>query len=63
MQDWLLARLEVSDDDFRQLAARRAAAVRDYILATGQVEPERLFLSDEKPADAAEGRRVTLALN
>ena len=63
MEDWLLARLDVTDDDLRQLAARRAAAVRDYILATGKVEPERLFLSDEKPADTAEGRRVTLALN
>ncbi|HEU5179201.1 MAG TPA: DUF748 domain-containing protein [Candidatus Polarisedimenticolia bacterium] len=63
MEDWLLARLEVSTDDLRQLAARRAAAVRDYVLATQKVEAERLFLTEEKPADAGDGCRVTLALN
>ncbi len=63
MEDWLLARLEVSADDLSQLAARRAAAVRDYILATQKVEAERLFLTEEKSEETAEGCRVTLALN
>jgi hypothetical protein len=51
----------VTDDDLRALASRRALAVKDYILKSKKVEPERVFLVEpkslspekkEKPSDS-----------
>ena len=62
MEAWLLDRIDVTADDLNQLAARRAAQVRDYILGTQQVESGRVFLGGSAPADAPSGRRAYLSL-
>jgi len=40
----LRAHLAANDDDFRALAQQRSDAVKDYLLASGKVEPERVFV-------------------
>lgn len=40
--------ITVSDDDLRQLAYKRSSVIRDYILASGKVEKERIFLLEPK---------------
>jgi uncharacterized protein involved in outer membrane biogenesis len=40
--------ITVTDDDLRQLAYQRASMIRDYILASGKVEKERIFLLEPK---------------
>jgi hypothetical protein len=63
----LRAHLPVNDDDLRELAASRANAVKDYILATGKVEPARVFtrwpksLKPEKK-EGVKGSRVEFTL-
>lgn len=58
----LRAHLAATDDDFRALAADRSNAVKDYILATGKVEPARVFvrwpksLKPDKKEGALESR-------
>ncbi|MCK9392178.1 MAG: DUF748 domain-containing protein [Syntrophales bacterium] len=44
MERLLLEHTAVSDGDLRQLALRRAEAVKDQLLKSGQVEPGRIFL-------------------
>jgi hypothetical protein len=63
MEAWLLARIEVSRDELQQLAAGRASQVRDYILGTGKVEAERLFLAEGPTSEGAAGSRATLTLD
>jgi hypothetical protein len=48
MEKLLMTHAVVQDDDLRLLAARRAAAVRDEFLKSGQVESERIFLIEPK---------------
>ena len=45
----LLNSIAISDSDFETLASDRAKAVRAYILQTGKVEPERIFLTESQP--------------
>jgi len=63
LENEILATIEVSDADLAVLAAERARRVMDYILQTGKVEAERLFLAkktgDDKPI---KGSRVYLHL-
>ena len=40
--------LQVTNDDLRQLAVRRASGVRDRLLRSGKVDPERVFLVEPK---------------
>ena len=73
MEAMLLADVKIDDDALRQLANRRAQAVKDAIVATG-VQAERLFLiaprlgNESGGAKAADGEtpgapsRVDLAL-
>lgn len=42
------AHLQVTDDDLRLLAQQRAQAVKDFLPASEQVEPERIFLVEPK---------------
>ena len=42
----------------RQLASQRAQAVRDALLATGQVGAERLFVVAAKPLTAEERAKL-----
>jgi len=59
----LLNSVSISDQDFQALAAERAKAVREYILQTGKVEGERLFLTEAKAGSLkTEGPRVYLQL-
>ena len=54
----------VTDGDLEALASERAKAVRAYILQTGQVGPERLFLKESQPGGLkTEGSRAYLQLN
>lgn len=63
MEQALLNSISVSDDDFQSLAAQRAKAVREYILQSGKVEPERLFLTENKSEGLkTQGPRVYLQL-
>jgi len=48
MEKLMLAHITVTNDDLRQLASQRALAVKDYILKSGQVTPDRIFLMEPK---------------
>jgi hypothetical protein len=48
MEKSLSDRITVTDDDLRQLAYQRASVIRDYIIASGKVEKERIFLLEPK---------------
>ena len=48
MEKLMLTHTEVKDDDLRLLASQRALAVKDYLLKSKQVEPERIFLVEPK---------------
>ena len=45
----LLNSIAISDRDFETLASDRAKTVRAYVLQTGKVEPERVFLTESQP--------------
>ncbi|MEQ6342839.1 MAG: DUF748 domain-containing protein [Gammaproteobacteria bacterium] len=44
MEKLMLANTIITDDDLRQLANERANAVKEYLLRTGQVVPQQLFV-------------------
>jgi hypothetical protein len=46
VEEAVLAAVTLADEDFARLAADRARAVRDAVLASGKVEAERVFLMD-----------------
>ena len=48
MEKLMLTHIEINDDDLRQLASQRALNVKDYILRSKKVEPERVFLVQPK---------------
>jgi hypothetical protein len=57
----LLASIPVSDSDLETLAANRAKTVRAYILQTGKVEVERLFITENQTGGVrSDGSRVYL---
>lgn len=59
----LLNSTPVPDDDFQTLASNRAKAAREYILQSGKVEAERVFLTESKTTGLkTEGSRVYLDL-
>lgn len=59
----LLETIEVTTSDFRALATERAQRVKEYILKTGQAEPERIFLMQSgSEAVAIKGSRAYLHL-
>lgn len=45
MKGLMIENIEVTEDDLRLLASARAEAVKDYILSTEKVEPERIFVA------------------
>jgi uncharacterized protein involved in outer membrane biogenesis len=47
MEQLMLAHLEVTPDDLRQLAIERAQAVKEYLQQSGKIEGERLFLLEK----------------
>jgi hypothetical protein len=61
MEILLMATLPVTDTDLQTLVADRAKAVRAYILQTGKVEAERLFLTESQSGGVrSDGSRVYL---
>lgn len=48
MEKLMLAHIEVKESDLRSLANRRAMRVKDAILKSGKVEPERIFILEPK---------------
>jgi len=48
MEKLMMTHVVIKDDDLRLLAARRAAAIRDEFLKSGQVEPDRIFIVEPK---------------
>jgi hypothetical protein len=65
MEDQLINKLEVTPDDLRDLMQARAKMVKDYLLKTGKVADERLFIIAPKTIDASfKGEdRANLSLN
>ena len=69
MESLMLKYAKVSDDEVRELANRRAQVVRDRLLATGQVTPDRLSIgavkqdpTEEKEKAKAKASRVDFSL-
>jgi uncharacterized protein involved in outer membrane biogenesis len=48
MEKLMLTHIEVKDSDLRTLASQRAMQVKDAILKSGQVDPERIFIVEAK---------------
>jgi hypothetical protein len=48
MEKLMLTHIEIKDDDLRQLASRRALKIKDYLLKSGQVTADRVFLVEPK---------------
>jgi hypothetical protein len=48
MEKLMLTHTEIKEGDLRTLASQRAMKVKDAILKSGQVEPERVFLLEPK---------------
>ncbi len=48
MEKLMLTHIEITEGDLRNLASQRAMKVKDAILKSGQVEPERIFILEPK---------------
>jgi hypothetical protein len=48
MEKLMVTHIEVKENDLRTLASQRAMKVKEAILKSGQVEPERVFLLEPK---------------
>ncbi|MGE5470858.1 MAG: DUF748 domain-containing protein [Bacteroidota bacterium] len=64
MEKLMLAHLPVTEDDIKALAARRAEAVQGWLVDSGKVPVERIFLLpvNTTPDDKASGNRVDFSL-
>ena len=70
MERLLSEHTDVTDDDYRQLANARAFIAKNYLIDTGKVERDRLFIvqpkigaaSQDQKSEASSGGRVTFAL-
>ncbi|MCU0788979.1 MAG: hypothetical protein MUC91_12495 [Verrucomicrobia bacterium] len=62
MTDILLDRIEITEADFRQLAAARAQSVKTWLIEMGGVAPERLFLTAGEAAVLREGSKAIIQL-
>ena len=58
MEKLMVTHIEVKEDDLRHLASQRALAVKDHILKSKQVEPERIFLIEPKSVQPKEKENV-----
>jgi len=54
MEKLMLQHAKVSDDAVRELANQRAQVVKDYLIASGQVSADRLFIVASKPGQPGE---------
>ncbi len=48
MEKLLMDQIEITDGELRSLAQERANLVRDYILRSGEIDPERVFIVEPK---------------
>ena len=48
MEKLMLTNIEAGDGEFRQLTSQRANAVKDALLQSGKIDPERLFIVEPK---------------
>jgi hypothetical protein len=58
MEKLMLAHTDVTDGDLRALASQRAMRVKDEILKSGQVEPERVFIVEPKSLEPEKKEKV-----
>jgi len=58
MEKLMMQYAKATDDDLRQLANQRAQAVRDALLASGQVTADRLFIVAAKPLSVEERAKL-----
>jgi len=58
MEKLMLTHIEIKEDDLRQLAAQRALEVKNHILKSKQVEPERIFLIEPKSIQPEKKEKV-----
>jgi hypothetical protein len=60
----LVDSVQVSDNDLRALAQRRASGIREYLSGRGMIDPGRIFLEEvDTAAKAVEGLiRATMTL-
>jgi uncharacterized protein involved in outer membrane biogenesis len=63
MESLMLKNAKVSDEDVRELANRRAQAVRERLLATEQITADRLSIVAPKPASAEEKEKAKARLS
>lgn len=67
MEKLILTHIEVTDETLKDLAKRRAQRVREYLLQSGQLGSERVFLVEpksltQKPEGGGKGSRVDFAI-
>ena len=67
MEKLMMEHISINREDLRRLSAERAGAVRDYLMTTGKVAPERLFVTRPEHIAAKEkkgekGSRVDFSL-
>ena len=48
MEKLMLSHIEIKNEDLRQLASQRALKVKEYLLKSGQIASERVFLIEPK---------------
>jgi outer membrane protein OmpA-like peptidoglycan-associated protein len=67
MENLMLTNIEVTEDDLQQLAKQRAQGVKEYLLQSGQIDAERIFLvkpktSSPEKKDNIKSSRVDFAI-
>jgi len=58
MEKLMLTHIEIKESDLRTLASQRSMKVKDAILKSGQVEPERVFILEPKSLTPAKKEKV-----
>ncbi|SPE51090.1 hypothetical protein SBV1_1270020 [Verrucomicrobia bacterium] len=53
MEQRLMLAAPATDDDLRELVEQRCASVQKFLLDTGKVSAERIFIVAPKPVDAS----------
>jgi uncharacterized protein involved in outer membrane biogenesis len=58
MEKLMLTHIEIKEGDLRTLATQRAMKVKDAILRSGQVEPERVFILEPKSLSPVKKEKI-----
>ena len=61
MESLMLQQVQPTEEDLRNLAARRAEVVRDRLLKSGEVTPDRLFITAAKTGSAGDDQEKAKA--